>query len=151
MAPDVIHGTNQGVDSLLGYWKIFSLFFDDIDIQAVYLKRGAKGSLLATTEATLTVTPSTLRYAFPHLLQADKGEEWTPLAAKLLGQQLILRGFIYFGWDAEHHHVVHLQQEFDLLTPLLRLLGNLEDVSWVFSNAFITPTFGLLETTYFPK
>ncbi|KAK1943297.1 bZIP transcription factor 1 [Phytophthora citrophthora] len=133
MALDVVGTGGYGVDGLLRIWKLTSLCHPDIDIQLVRLEDGPADSLIATTRGTHTITEGTLRFAFPHL--TDGSEENTWLASRLLGQRLVMTSSSRIMWNTETQRVVSIQYSADMLTPMLQLLGNLEDVSKVFTNA----------------
>jgi hypothetical protein len=141
MAPDVMNGNVCGPEALMTQWKVFSQCFTDIHVDLERLEKGATGdSLVATTSTSVTITEATLQAAFPHLRSdgAD-GEKWTPLARKLVNQRLVLRGWVRFDWDSVRGRVSRMQSHSDLLTPILQLVGTLENVSRVFVGAFVTP------------
>ncbi|KAF1775799.1 hypothetical protein GQ600_24580 [Phytophthora cactorum] len=48
-----------------------------------------------------------------------------------------MRGAVHFDWDSENGRIARLHHKADLLTPLLELLGSLEEVSSVFENALV--------------
>ncbi|ETP37234.1 hypothetical protein F442_14949 [Phytophthora nicotianae P10297] len=50
-------------------------------------------------------------------------------------------GSIRFEWDAINGQVTSVSTESDMLTPMLHLLGNLEDVSRVFADALLSLDF----------
>ncbi|KAF4139153.1 hypothetical protein GN958_ATG11671 [Phytophthora infestans] len=84
-----------------------------------------------------------MRTVFPHLNSDGRGGIeggiWSSLGCKLLNQRLVMRGSVYFDWDSTVDCVARIQSQSDMLTPLLRLLGTLEDVSLVFQSALVTP------------
>ncbi|ETL81708.1 hypothetical protein L917_18017 [Phytophthora nicotianae] len=57
----------------------------------------------------------------------------------MLGKKLVMRGSVLFGWDNTTDKIVSFHSQADMITPMLNLLGNLKDVSCVFSKARITP------------
>ncbi|POM61176.1 hypothetical protein PHPALM_29848 [Phytophthora palmivora] len=128
-----------GVDALMENWRFVSKFHPDIDVQLVCLENDVDGFMVGRTLGTLTITENTLMCAFPHLIKDEKDRERMQLADKLLGQQLVMRGSIHFEWDNDERRIVRVQHKADLLTPLLKLLGNLEEVSRVFDKALVTP------------
>ncbi|POM79983.1 Hypothetical protein PHPALM_2234 [Phytophthora palmivora] len=83
---------------------------------------------------SITLTCNTLRRAFPHLNSNEHGDTnggvWSPLAARMLGQKLVLRGFVQFGWDDATDKVVRLHFQADMMTPMVKLLGSLSDVAF---------------------
>ncbi|KAG7394317.1 hypothetical protein PHYBOEH_005362 [Phytophthora boehmeriae] len=139
MSSDVVGETGCGVEALLETWKMITLLHEDINVQLLRLDQGAAGSLVATTKVTFSINENTMRLAFPHLVSVDEAGNWSPLAAKLLGQQLVVRGAVRLIWDEVSGRMISVQNEADMLTPMLQLLGSLEDVSCVFDNALVTP------------
>ncbi|KAL3673993.1 hypothetical protein V7S43_001678 [Phytophthora oleae] len=136
MAPDVTDGTVCGVDALLKTWALQSLCYDKIDLQPVRLENGPGNALVATTKGTLVINENTLRNAFPNLVSDGR---LATLLDKMLGQQLELRGSVQFDWDSASARVTSIVCKADILTPLLRLLGSLDAVAYVFDNARLTP------------
>lgn len=127
--------TGYGIDSLMGDWQLIYNMHNDFDVQLVRLEYGVCDSLVATTRVTFSINENTMRIAFPHLMDGVGRE----LAAKLLGQKLVMHGAVRLEWDGEVRRMTSIQNEADLVTPMLRLLGSLEDVARVFDRARITP------------
>ncbi|KAG3196500.1 hypothetical protein PC128_g7598 [Phytophthora cactorum] len=151
MMASVTSETGHGVDALMENWGFVSKFHPDIDVQLVSLEYTADGLVIGKTLGRLTITENTLYHAFPHLIGAGEGEKRAEFARRLLGQQLVMRGAVHFDWDSENGRIARLHHKADLLTPLLELLGSLEEVSSVFENALVTPestsvTWGKLST-----
>ncbi|KAG7394318.1 hypothetical protein PHYBOEH_005363 [Phytophthora boehmeriae] len=138
MASDVAYGTVCGIEALLENWRLMTLYHEDIDVQLLRLDDGAHGTLIATSKGKIVITEQTLRYAFPNLLNDGK---WSPLALKLLGQELTVIGTTCFYWNNQKGCVVNLEAKVDMMTPMLKLLGNLENISHVFDNALLTPDY----------
>ncbi|OWZ15739.1 hypothetical protein PHMEG_00010556 [Phytophthora megakarya] len=69
----------------------------------------------------------------------DPDTRHVQIAATLRGQSFVLRGSVRFVWDSEHCKFVDLHSQADMISPLLQVLGNIEDVSIVFSEALIAP------------
>uniref|UniRef100_H3GP93 BZIP domain-containing protein n=1 Tax=Phytophthora ramorum TaxID=164328 RepID=H3GP93_PHYRM len=134
MAPDVSLPFGYGVEEILRSWGLVARYYDNFHIGLVRLERGAEDSIIAFVKVRVTINDSTLRYAFPHLTDHSLGN-------KLLGRELELRGTYCFGWDSVNNRVVSVQYSIDMLTPLLQLLGSLEDASRVFENAPVTPDY----------
>ncbi|RLM97663.1 hypothetical protein BBO99_00004194 [Phytophthora kernoviae] len=109
MAPDVRDGDLCGVEELLQNWKLLSLYFGSVHVHLEHLKSIAIDSLQATTTTSVTITKSTLRYVFPHLNSDGNGGvhggQWSPLAARLVDQRVVMRGSVFFGWDAAAERV----------------------------------------------
>ncbi|EGZ14595.1 hypothetical protein PHYSODRAFT_412865, partial [Phytophthora sojae] len=143
MAPDVVDGSVCGVDARSENWRRFALYFGNAHIELRGMKMPSQHTLVADITTTVTVTWNTLQFAFPHLNSDAKGGTqggaWSPIASRIIGRQLLAHGSMHFGWDDTSDKVVRFQMRMDLLTPMLNLLGNLEDVLLVFSKASITP------------
>ncbi|ETK94292.1 hypothetical protein L915_02632 [Phytophthora nicotianae] len=132
-SPNIVCGGVVGVEALLEHWRATSSYFPDIEVGLVRLEQKYRGMLLATTRTKFTITEHSLRRCFPHLI--NYRDMWT----KLLNQQLVIRGEVCFKWEADNHCVIELLQRGDLLTPVLKLVGSLEDVALVFDKAGISP------------
>ncbi|KAG7375867.1 hypothetical protein PHYPSEUDO_014966 [Phytophthora pseudosyringae] len=132
MAPDVTDGNVSGAEALLENWKLLSLHHSDVQLQLKRLDQVGQDSLLASTATSVIITENTLRDVYPHLAGSL-------LEAKLLNQRLVMRGSVRFYWDASCGRVGRIESKVDVLTPMLELLGNLEEVACVFEKALITP------------
>eukprot|EP00644_Phytophthora_capsici_P002019 jgi/Phyca11/575537/estExt2_Genewise1.C_PHYCAscaffold_740172 len=137
MAPDVVVGSLFGVDAALENWRLFTHYFEDVHTELKDMKMPTSDTLIAGTTTSVTITEKTLRRAFPHLIGGSGN--LPPLAAKLLGERLVMKGTVLFGWDSATDKVVKLHSQADMLTPTLSLLRSLEDVSCVFYKARVTP------------
>ncbi|KAE9261077.1 hypothetical protein PR003_g34086, partial [Phytophthora rubi] len=113
--------------------RLLSLYHDDVHVQLQRLEQIGDDSLRAVTTTSVTITKNTLRFVYPHL-----DSEHSALAAKLLNQRLVMRGTVHFDWDNTSGRVVRVKSKVDVLTPMLRLLGSLENVSTVFEMAMMT-------------
>ncbi|KAG7387377.1 hypothetical protein PHYBOEH_008260 [Phytophthora boehmeriae] len=139
MMSDVLVEKGCGIETLLEEWRMFSLCHNDMDIQLSRIDIGAGDSLVAYTESTFGITEQTLQFAFPHLADENSEGKWSPFGEKLLGQQLVIHGTVRFDWDSKRRRVSSVKYQADMLTALLQLLGNLEDVAHVLGNARVTP------------
>ncbi|OWZ13136.1 hypothetical protein PHMEG_00013598 [Phytophthora megakarya] len=144
MAPNVRDGVVCGPKGVLAGWTMFSLCFDDIYVDLRCLENGPIwNSVVATVITSITISKDSLRLVFPHLIE-EQGSDGSNrsgqlLANKLLGQRLVMHGSVVFQWDNEMDRVSSMQSRSDLLTPLLRVLGNLEDVNCVLKGSLVTP------------
>ncbi|GMF40971.1 unnamed protein product [Phytophthora fragariaefolia] len=138
MVPGVVFNSGQGVEAMLRSWKCLSLWFQDVELELEGLDRGAAGSLVAITRTSITITERTLRNVFPHLCS---NSSYRRLADRLLGQRIVMRGLTRFEWDGSCGRFTSVMAHSDLLTPILQLLGNVEDVSLVFVRSIISPDF----------
>ncbi|KAL3665172.1 hypothetical protein V7S43_009801 [Phytophthora oleae] len=152
MDPELDAGTVQGLEALAWNWTVFTHFFTDVQIQLGRLEQIAENALVATTTTIITITSSSLSNIFPHLtnygVDLGKANDWSRIAAKLLNQRLVMRGSVHFSWDSADSRVLRLITQTDMVTPLLRVLGNFEDVSRVFSHARINPDCNLVVDEY---
>ncbi|ETL79912.1 hypothetical protein L917_19540, partial [Phytophthora nicotianae] len=143
MAPNVMEGALIGVDAQVENWRLLALYFAEVHVDLKGLTMPMPNTLIATTVTSVIITNKTLRHAFPHLNSDDaggtKGGTWSSLASRLLGRKLVMRGSVFFGWDSSSDKVVRVYSQADMVTPMLTLLGNLEDVSFVFDKARVTP------------
>eukprot|EP00644_Phytophthora_capsici_P018469 jgi/Phyca11/21279/fgenesh1_pg.PHYCAscaffold_87_\ len=137
MAPDVLYNAGRGVEAILKNWTYFSLWFQDVEVQLDGLKKHGQESLIAKTTTTFIITEKTVANVFPHLNGQDADGV---LASKLLGQKIVLKGSTRFDWDSGYGRVTSVISESDMLTPMLRVLGSLEDVSKVFEKSLISLT-----------
>ncbi|ETK80468.1 hypothetical protein F441_14115 [Phytophthora nicotianae CJ01A1] len=144
MAPDVVNGCQRGVEAILAKWRLFSDYFNNVHVELERLEKSASPySLTAITITTVTISKEAMRAVFPHLNSDGKGGahggNWSPLGQRLLNQRLVMRGSVRFDWDSASDSVVSIQSQSDMLTPLLRVLDSLEDVSLVFEGALVAP------------
>ncbi|KAG6617581.1 bZIP transcription factor 1 [Phytophthora cinnamomi] len=138
MTPDVTDGNVHGIDAIMEQWRLYTLYHTDLHMALERLERGPDNSVIATTKTSMTITESTLFHAFRHLLDGNCSHS-DSIVSKLLGQRIVMRGSVQFGWDEQSGRVCRLTCSADMLTPMLKLLGSLEDVAFVFSRARITP------------
>ncbi|GMF13506.1 unnamed protein product [Phytophthora lilii] len=60
------------------------------------------------------------------------------IAARLADHRIVMQGPVRFNWDNTSNRMSGLYTQTDMVSPLLQLLGNLEDVLVVFSQARLT-------------
>ncbi|OWZ07068.1 hypothetical protein PHMEG_00020591 [Phytophthora megakarya] len=136
MAANVLYNSEYGIEAMIRSWY-FLQWFGDVREELENLSKTAKHSMVATTRISVTITKQTLVNVFPHLLRDDD----VALRNKLLGQRIVMRGSTCFEWGDANERVTSVIAQSDMLTPMLHLLGNWEDVSWVFERAIISPDF----------
>uniref|UniRef100_H3H6P4 BZIP domain-containing protein n=1 Tax=Phytophthora ramorum TaxID=164328 RepID=H3H6P4_PHYRM len=142
VAPDVVFNSENGQEAMLTSWRSLSLWFKDVELELEGLEKAGLDSVVATTITSATITQQTLQCVFPHLRADTTGASArSRLADKLLGQRIVMRGSTRFSWGRESRRVERVMGQSDMLTPMLRLLGNLEDVSVVFEGALVTLDF----------
>lgn len=138
MAPDVVFNASRGTEAMIRSWKCISLSFQDVELELEGLRKRSADSLVAVTTTSVTITERTLRNVFPHLLGDEKGNK---LARKLLNQRISMRGLVCFEWDGAYCRVASLMADSDMLTPIVRLVGSLEEAATVFEKSLISPDF----------
>ncbi|OWY99022.1 hypothetical protein PHMEG_00030053 [Phytophthora megakarya] len=124
------------VEMLLKHWQILSFYFPMIEMKLVQLEKRAEHTAFAVAKMKATITEHTLHHAFPHLVNRCT---WSPLALKLLNTRIVISESVHFEWDNDQGCITKIRHSSDLLTPLLQLLGNLEDVALVFDKARVSP------------
>ncbi|OWZ19392.1 hypothetical protein PHMEG_0006371 [Phytophthora megakarya] len=144
MAPDVTDGSICGPKAILESWELLSIVFDDMHVQLERLKTVDKNSLAATTTTSFTLKPDTIRLVFPLLVDSGTGGGDEDLAKKLQDQRIVMHGSVRFDWDDTNNCIWRMNSQSDMLTPILGLLENLEDVSRAFINALVAPDFRLV-------
>ncbi|RLN26720.1 hypothetical protein BBJ28_00025169 [Nothophytophthora sp. Chile5] len=144
MTQDVVLGALHGVDALIEQWHRYSSYFGELHFELKRMETEPSGAMIASATLSVTITETTLRCVFPHLLDPGSGggeNEDSQLCARLVGQRIDCRCSVRFLWDDEIGRVTRLETNMDLLTPLLRVLGSLEDVAYVLTRALITPEY----------
>ncbi|GMF15112.1 unnamed protein product [Phytophthora lilii] len=136
MTPNVAGDKGYGIDMILEEWRQLSSAFEGLSIQLVRLEKSADGVVLATTRTTTTLTAKAICCAFPQLVADPK---LTYFDDKLLNKNLVMNGSVRFHWDNKRGRVASLQYNVDVLTPILKLLGNLEEALCVFNRANLAP------------
>lgn len=131
-APDVAFNRGRGPNAILEFWRLSSFHHKTLGFRLVRLERGANGLVVAFADGSTTTTKKMLRTALPHLVREAK---WSAIATKLVGLRLVIPSTTTFGWDNEVARIVSVHYETDMLTPLLKLLDNLENVSIVLNSA----------------
>ncbi|KAF4139194.1 hypothetical protein GN958_ATG11554 [Phytophthora infestans] len=118
MAASVIDGATYGPEAQLDNWRFFAYYFDDVRVELKGLKTPTSDTLVA---AMVSVG-----------LKVGCG-------AKMVNKKIVMQGSVMFGWDSASDKVTSIYAQADLVTPLLNLLGSLEDVSCAFYKARVTP------------
>ncbi|ETP14433.1 hypothetical protein F441_10627 [Phytophthora nicotianae CJ01A1] len=111
MAPDVVYNCEYGFEAIVQSW-CFMQWFGNVEVELENLKMCAGNEMIATTRTKVTITERTLANA------SD-----------------------CFRWDGKKNLVVSLITQSDMLRPLVELLESLDDVSRVFEQAAISPSF----------
>ncbi|KAF1779821.1 hypothetical protein GQ600_15703 [Phytophthora cactorum] len=126
MASSVMVKSGSGITAMLGIWRSISRRYDGLDVRLVRRVFHRYDQVLFHHHQSM------LLQEFPHLV-TEEGK-LPPLAEKLLGQQIVLPSGARFDWDestARMAAVTGRNFKAEMLTPLLKILGNLEDVAFV--------------------
>ncbi|OWZ15742.1 hypothetical protein PHMEG_00010559 [Phytophthora megakarya] len=146
MTADLDAGTVIGLEALARNWRVFTEFFQGVQMQLGRLDQIAERSVVATTTLSATVSRLTLHNMFPHLVSGKKS--LSSIANRLLGHRLVIRVAVRFDWDEANNRVVSVISQGDMVTPVLQVLGCLNDVSLVFSKSRIKPDGNLVIGDY---
>ncbi|KAK1930298.1 bZIP transcription factor 1 [Phytophthora citrophthora] len=130
MTEDVNLGERVGVDALMDQWHLHASTFSSLYFHLDKIERTTDRFVSVTAALNVTVSGTTLEKVFPLL-------EDQSLGSRLLGQRLQFPCSLCFEWDATVCRVSSLETTMNFMTPLLRVLGNLEDVALVLKNALI--------------
>ncbi|ETP39749.1 hypothetical protein F442_12839 [Phytophthora nicotianae P10297] len=144
MSEDVVFNSRCGAEAIMQVWRCQSLWLKDFELELRGLNKHSGNTLKATMTTSFIVSNRTLEKVFPHLSDknGDRSGIWkSRIANALLGRRIIAHGSTYFEWDPVLGRVSSMTTQADLLTPVLRLLGYVEDVAVVFEKAIVSPDF----------
>ncbi|KAJ8576551.1 hypothetical protein ON010_g2660 [Phytophthora cinnamomi] len=142
VAPDVASTAGFGLEAMVKSWS-FIQWFDKVEIEFGDRLNRRADFLFKTTRISVTITERTLRHVFPNLQNPQDNSITRRVLDKLLHQRIVLNGALSFKWDNVSSQVTSVVAQSDMIPPMVKLLGNLEDVSRVFTNALISPEFRL--------
>ncbi|KAF4032257.1 hypothetical protein GN244_ATG15838 [Phytophthora infestans] len=152
MAQDLDAGTVRGVKALTRSWILYTMHFQDVRLRLGRLVQASENLLAATTTTSITITRNSLTNLFPHLarqnLGRDQESKLSRVAAKLVDKRLVMHGSVHFKWDSTSSRGLSRITQADMVSPLLKLLGNLEDDSLLFQQARINPEGNLIVDEY---
>ncbi|CAH0482305.1 unnamed protein product [Peronospora belbahrii] len=141
-AKDVALGELRRADALMEQLRLYSHYFGEPDLQLQRIESMAPHVTAAHGILSVTVTEITLQHVFSHVKKPASGDqtEVSPrqLYQRLLGQRLECSCLVIFLFNKASDHVVRLVATIDLIPALLRVLGNLRDVSKVFEHAQVS-------------
>ncbi|KAG6610760.1 uncharacterized protein IUM83_08075 [Phytophthora cinnamomi] len=115
-------------------WKRFCQAFEDVEVALQGLRQSGEDSLVAKVTTSFTITKRIMCSVFPHLKSSTSDGNTSQIVEKLLGQRVTTRGTTWFQWDSALGCITGLMSETDMISPMLGLLGSLEDVSLVFEK-----------------
>ncbi|ETO66701.1 hypothetical protein F444_16208 [Phytophthora nicotianae P1976] len=136
MARDIVLGDRRGIDALLEQWKWYSKCFEDVHLQLYRVTKASPSLVWVSSALRVTITRMTLEHVFPHLV-GDSEKLWR-FRLRIMGKRLALPCRLCFEWDEDTKRVARLETVVDFGTPLLQLLGNIEDAGFVLVRARIT-------------
>ncbi|POM71052.1 Bzip transcription factor [Phytophthora palmivora] len=128
-AHDAAMGELRGVDALMEQLRLYSEWFGNPKLHLQRVEAVAPGVMAATATLNVTVTELTLRHVFPHLVESAGENNCERLCQRLLGQRLDCSSAVTFLFDEDSDRIVRLEASIDMMTPLLRMLGSIEDAS----------------------
>ncbi|OWY94168.1 Bzip transcription factor [Phytophthora megakarya] len=136
---NVAMGELQGVNALMDQWRRYSLYFEDPHIELSRVETVTTNVVTAVATLSATINEFTLRCVLPHLANPKgvKGKV-ASLHKQLVGQRIDCKCSIRFLFDDDSGRVVRLESKIDLISPLLRILKNIKDVSTVLGPALLT-------------
>ncbi|KAG2760927.1 hypothetical protein PC129_g20955 [Phytophthora cactorum] len=151
MEPDLDAGTVCGFEALVRNWGVFSQLFDDVRFQSEQVDQITENSLVVTTTTSLTISKRSMIGVF--LYQGFSGspaqyKRLMNVVGKVLGRRLTLSGTVRFTWDNSTKRMTGLISQSDIISPLLQLLDDVEDISIMFSSACMTLECNLLEDSF---
>lgn len=117
-------------------WHRLSSVFENIALRLVRLEECGDDALVATTTTNFTIPENTVHEVFPHLYEHE-----SQLVRKFVGQRVDMSGRTYLEWDRGHTRLTSIISHCDLLTPILGLVGSVENASRVFEKSKISPDF----------
>ncbi|OWZ07548.1 hypothetical protein PHMEG_00020046 [Phytophthora megakarya] len=145
MSPNIVFNTRIGLGSVVNYWKWVSHSFSDFEMELKSLEKDVEGCLAAQTTVNLTITKSTIQKLFPQLWRGENlnasGAPTSSVVRSLLGKPIVMHNWIRFEWDPTYHQITSITSTSDLLMPIIKLLGDLDSVSFLFDKAFVSPDF----------
>ncbi|POM68140.1 Bzip transcription factor [Phytophthora palmivora] len=137
LASDVAIGELKGIDAVVEHWRCFSQNFGDARLQLQQVESVAPGVIRARARLQVVTTELTVRHMFPNLSDAEPQSKYDvhpTLRERLLGHQLDCCVSVDFLFDDENGRVARLEFQPDIMPEVLRVLGNIDDVTEVFNS-----------------
>ncbi|KAL3657731.1 hypothetical protein V7S43_017304 [Phytophthora oleae] len=111
-------------------WRLYSSTFQSLYFQLEKIERTSDRFVSVSATLSMTVSETTLEKVFPLL-------EDRSLCSRLLGWRLQFPCSLSFEWDVTVCRVSRLEATMNFMTPLMRAVGNLNDIATVLENALI--------------
>ncbi|OWZ02352.1 hypothetical protein PHMEG_00026098 [Phytophthora megakarya] len=138
MSPVVSVNSGFGVDTIIQEWLAVPLMHQDLTVRLIRLEYDEGNVILATVKSSTTITEEMLRCEFPFSVDRTNDDQTSRLVAKLVGQQLVIPTTVRFEWDSKADRVLSMHSNADLVTPFLKLLGNVQDTTLVIDNSLLS-------------
>ncbi|KAJ8566714.1 hypothetical protein ON010_g6408 [Phytophthora cinnamomi] len=126
-----------GIEALVERWRHYSMHLGDARIRLERVESVAPGIMTATAKFSLTTSELVMRRLLPHLPEVEPQSKYDALPStvrdRLLGKSLNCSLYVDFFFDEENGRVTRLEPKLDAIPELFRILGDLDDVSEVFS------------------
>ncbi|KAK1937008.1 bZIP transcription factor 1 [Phytophthora citrophthora] len=135
---DVTMGVLQGINSLMDQWRRYSLYFEEPHLELKRVETVTAGVVSAVATLSVTITEFTIRCVLPHLTAPKGGKGRAVINKKLLGQRIDCSCTMVFLFDEGNGRVIRIEPTIDWISPVLRLLGKLKDVSITLGQALVT-------------
>ncbi|OWZ03994.1 hypothetical protein PHMEG_00024185 [Phytophthora megakarya] len=137
-SPRISVNSGFGLDALIQEWLAVPLMCQDMTVHLLRLEYDEGNTILAFIQTCATITAEMLRCEFPYFVDRQQDHKTFRLMTKLVGQQLVIRTTVRFEWDSVTRRVLGLHYSSDLVTPFLKLLGNLQDTARVLENSLLS-------------
>ncbi|OWZ23491.1 hypothetical protein PHMEG_0001621, partial [Phytophthora megakarya] len=139
MVPDLTFGELCRVEALIR--QRYSSYFGRLRFRLHRMELHPVGVIQTTATLSLTITEVMLRFVFLHLLDQTLVTMNTQSTICPCVTSFLVNNSLRFAWNELGGRVARFESTVDLLTTLLRILGNVEDVGCVFNEAVVTPEY----------
>ncbi|OWZ18121.1 hypothetical protein PHMEG_0007845 [Phytophthora megakarya] len=140
MAPNVSINSGFGVEALIEEWLAVQQIHRDITVCLFRLDYDQDTAIVAAIKSYALITEEMLLFAFPYFSDRSKDPKKTALMTKLVGQQIVISSLVRFEWDRETCQILSMHYSFDMVTPFLKLIGNIEDTARVLDGSLLSIT-----------
>ncbi|ETI29778.1 hypothetical protein F443_02868 [Phytophthora nicotianae P1569] len=134
MAPNVAFNNGYGVDAVMYHWSFHSQQHEKAELLLTRLEQGSDNAVVAFFDNSTTITENMLRNSLLIVANGGGESELPSFAWKLVGHRLNFRIIVRFVWDNENNRFKSAYYQADMLTPLIKVLGNIQDASTVLSS-----------------
>ncbi|GMF13984.1 unnamed protein product [Phytophthora lilii] len=137
--PERAADPQTGSQNVLGRWQALCESFDVLDFQPTsalpvdYYGQEGMCTIRSTASYALRITPRSIEWVFPHIL-ADR-----ILVTALVGKVLVVPSQLQFTIEMDSGRIYCLVERMDFIEPMAMLLQNQDDLSFVMSQALLSP------------